>query len=103
MTEYKTIEAGVWARSFYVLHQDSRLSSMALKRDSKLLSPALHSYSLKFRLDRFNIIIYIINIIIINIINMITNKFEKYIIIIEKKHKYDLKCKIKNYYYYYYH
>jgi len=53
-----------------------------------------------------NCIICIINIIIfiiINIINKIINNFEKTILLIlENNHRFDLKCKIKNYYYYYY-
>ena len=52
----------------------------------------------------FNIIINIINIIIlinINLINIIINKFEKiYYYYWKKKHRFDLKNKIKNYYYY---
>jgi hypothetical protein len=57
---------------------------------------------LKLELDKFNINIIIIKniIIIINIINIIINKFEKILLILKNNHRFHLMGKIKNYYYY---
>jgi hypothetical protein len=57
---------------------------------------------LKLELDKFNINIIIIKniIIIINIINIIINKFEKILLILKNNHRFHLTGKIKNYYYY---
>jgi hypothetical protein len=66
---------------------DSRLLSLVLQPDARLLGLALQLYSLKLGSFKFNIIICIINIIIfiiMNIANIIINKFKKYIINIEK-------------------
>jgi len=40
----------------------------------------------------------IIVVVVVNIIYIVINKFEKNIITIEKNHRFDLKGKIKNYY-----
>ena len=61
----------------------SRLLDLILQPDLRLLSLALQSDPLKLGLYKFNIIIIIKNIIIfiiMNIANIIINKFEKNII-----------------------
>jgi len=50
-----------------------------------------------------NIIICVINIIFFIIINKIIKKLKKILSILKNNHRFNLKCKIKNYYYYYYH
>ena len=72
-----------------------------LQPDSRLLGLTLQSDPLKLGSCKFNIIINIKNIIIfiiMNIANIIIDKFGKKILLIFKNNsRFDLKSKIKNY------